>query len=133
MAISVDYKIALGEKLLEARKYKGISQRKTAQAVKITNASLSDMENGFNFPKEETIIALTSFLSPPDNLRKEIFEIYALAKDVPPPDISAFIKGNQDIQAMLRELMAKDITAGGLQALHNEIQKMEDRTSEPAE
>ena len=133
MAISADDKVALGEKLFKARQCRGISQRKTAQAAKITNASLSDMENGYNFPKEETLIALITFLAPPDELRNEIFEIYARAKDIPPPDISTFLKSNGDLQTLLRELMTKEITSDGLQALRNQIQKMEDKKNEPTE
>lgn len=133
MAISADDKVALGEKLLKARQCRGISQRKTAQAAKITNASLSDMENGYNFPKEETLFALIAFLDPSDDLREEIFEIYAQAKDIPPPDITAFLKDNDGLQTLLRELMKKEITSDGLQALRNEIQKMEDKKNGSAE
>ena len=119
--------------MLEARKYKGISQRKAAQAVKITNASLSDMENGYNAPKQETLIALISFFDPPEYLREEIFKIYARAKDIPPPDISIFIKRNKDLQILLRALMKKEITEEALRTLHSEIQKMEDKTDATAE
>ena len=67
-----------------ARENTKISQRQVALALEVTNASISDIENGINFPSEALLLKLVTHLNPPDKLRNDIYRIYAEAKDAPP-------------------------------------------------
>ena len=133
MAVAVKDKQALGKKLKLAREGAILSQRQAARALEISNAALSDIENGNNFPSEALLIKAVEKYNPTKKLKKTIYEMYAKAKDAPPPDISRFIKNNNFLCELLRELMEKDITAEGLEPLRIEIQKLEDKQHEPAE
>ncbi len=108
MAITAECKIALGNSLRTARKCCGISQRKAAQAVGKTNASLSDIENGYNFPSDELLLDLIKLFKPSDEKREAIFDLYAKAKGTPPLDILMFLKENPNIQMYLRQMMKEN-------------------------
>lgn len=132
MAVSTQNKIALGEKLHMARDNRKLSQRKAARAVEITNAALSDIENGHNFPSESVLLKLVSFYNPSPALCEEIYQIYSEAKNTPPPDISSFIKENTCLYPLLRELRGRRLTEEGLQEIRNQIQTLEAKEDESA-
>ena len=123
MAVEARYKSALGEKLHMARDACGLSQRKAAKAVEITNASLSDIENGHNFPSEALLLKLVDCYAPPDILCAEIYEIYSEAKETPPPDISAFIKDNPCLYELLRDMQKKEITTEKVANIRSDVRK----------
>lgn len=127
MAVDAKSKAKLGKKLRILRESKEISQRQTALAAEITNASLSSIENGMIFPSEALLLRLVDFLKPTEKLRQELYEIYAQAKDMPPPDISNFLKDQPELQDLLRELMKKELTDQGLDLLRQQIKGMEDK------
>ena len=127
MAISAKHKASLGKKLRMARENRKISQRQVALALEVTNASISDIENGINFPSEALLLKLITHLNPPDKLRMDIYRIYAEAKDAPPPDITVFLKGNTELQELLRELATKEMTSEGMNNLRKQIRAMEDK------
>ncbi|MHC2180909.1 transcriptional regulator with XRE-family HTH domain [Paenibacillus sp. PvR053] len=113
-----------------AREDRKLSKRQAALAVEISNASLSDIENGINFPSEPVLLRLVEQYGPNDKLRHGIFEIYANAKNAPPPDISAYIKANVELWGLIRDLMCKEINVQGLALLRAQIQNMEDKKNE---
>ena len=123
MAVEARHKSALGEKLHMARDACGLSQRKAAKAVEITNASLSDIENGHNFPSEALLLKLVGCYAPPDHLCLEIYEIYSEAKDAAPPDISAFIKKYPCLHDLLRDMQQKEITTEKVASIRADVQK----------
>lgn len=127
MAIESGYKIALGERLHMARDARSLSQRKAAKYVGISNAALSDIENGHNFPSEVLLLKLVDCYAPADSLRSDIYEIYAVAKDAPPPDISVFIKENPCLYELLRELKRKEINTEKIAKVHATVQKWRDK------
>ena len=95
----------LGKYLRNARG--DVSQRQTALAVGISNAALSDIENGFNFPSEILLLRILKHLTPNKKLESQILTLYGHAKQVPPPDISRFIMDNLGAQYLIREIMEK--------------------------
>ena len=123
MAVEARHKSALGEKLHMARDACGLSQRKAAKAVEITNASLSDIENGHNFPSEAVLLKLVGCYAPPEHLCSEIYALYSEAKNVPPPDISAFIKDNPCLYELLRDMQQKEITMEAVASIRSDVQK----------
>lgn len=131
MAVSVKDKQALGKKLKMAREALKLSQRQAARNLEISNAALSDIENGNNFPSEALLLKIVDKYQPKSDLRSKIFILYAKAKDAPPPDISSFIKNNEAILEIIRAMMKKNITVESLNSLLVEINKMEDRQDEP--
>lgn len=131
MAVSVKDKQALGKKLKMARETLRLSQRQAARDLEISNAALSDIENGNNFPSEALLLKMVDKYQPRSDLRSKIFILYAKAKDAPPPDISSFIKNNEFMLEIIRAMMKKNITAESLNSLLVEINKMEDRQNEP--
>ena len=127
MAVEARHKAALGEKLHMARDAISLSQRKAAKQVEISNAALSDIENGHNFPSESLLLKLIECYSTQDPLRSEIYAIYAEAKDAPPPDISVFIKENPCLYDLLRDLQAKEITEENVTGIRTKVQKWRNR------
>lgn len=131
MAVSAKDKQALGKKLKMARETLKLSQRQAARDLEISNAALSDIENGHNFPSEALLLKMVDKYRPKSDLRSKIFILYAKAKDAPPPDISCFIKNNEFVLEIVRAMMKKNITVETLSSLLVEINKMEDRQDEP--
>lgn len=130
MAISVKYKISLGNKIKKMREASGYSQRKTALAVGITNAALSDIENGINFPSESVLIKLINHLNPSTVIKKDIYGIFAKAKDSPPPDISEFLKSNNEMCNLIRLCSSKVVTPESLENIRAIISELEDKNNE---
>lgn len=130
MAVAIKDKQSLGKKLKMAREASKLSQRQAARDLEISNAALSDIENGNNFPSEGLLLKAVNRYQPKGNLRDKIFSLYAKAKDAPPPDISNFIKNNESVLKALRAMMKKNITAESLDSLLIEINKMEDKDDE---
>lgn len=124
MAVSVKNKRAMGQKLRQARLHCELSQRKAALAIGISNAALSDIENGINFPSDIVLLNLIELLNPNADLQNAIFKIYAKAKDAPPPDISAFVRDRKDVQELLHDIMARDIPPETLSIIRAKVQKM---------
>ena len=60
----------LGERIKEIRKYKKLTQEQLAECIGIEIPSLSNIENGKNYPNPETIEKIAK------GLGKEIFELY---------------------------------------------------------
>lgn len=112
MSVRASDKKQLGQQLRMLREQHKpyISQRKLAQAVDITNASLSDIENGVNFPSEDVFLRLLSVLGPDGDEREMLLNLYADAKQTVPPDITAFLRKQQNLYAVLRSMMGKEIT-----------------------
>lgn len=131
MAVSAKDKQALGKKLKMARETLKLSQRQASRDLEISNAALSDIENGHNFPSEALLLKIVDKYQPRSDLRDKILSLYATAKDAPPPDISSFIKNNEFMLEIIRAMMKKNITAESLNSLLVEINKMEDRQNEP--
>lgn len=123
MAVEARHKSDLGKKLHMARDARGLSQRKAAKSVEISNAALSDIENGHNFPSETLLLKLIECYSPPDTLCAAIYEIYSEAKDAPPPDISVFIKDNPCLYELLRDMQQKEITTEMIASIRSDVQK----------
>ena len=66
----------LGKRIKELRKKKGLTQEKLAELAKIETPSLSNIENGKNYPNHETLDKISSALNvSPYELF--IFEYYA--------------------------------------------------------
>jgi len=97
-------------RLLREQQKPYISQRKLAQAIDITNASLSDIENGVNFPSEEVFLRLLDVLRPDEDTREDLLNLYAEAKQTVPPDITAFLRTQRNLYAVLRSMMGKEIS-----------------------
>lgn len=131
MAVSAKDKQTLGKKLKMARETLKLSQRQAARDLEISNAALSDIENGNNFPSETLLLKMVDKYQPRSDLRNKIFILYAKAKDAPPPDISSFIKNNTPILEVIRAMMRKNITPESINTMLVEISKMEDRQDEP--
>ena len=110
MKVTRKYKNELGNIIRQLRVDKELSQRKLASALEVTNAALSDIENGNIFPSEGLLIKVIYFLSPPKRIREEIYNLFSEAKGVPPPDISLFLKNTPFIHPLLRELLEKNVT-----------------------
>ena len=127
MTIKARHKVALGKKLHMARGLSNLSQREAARKVEISNAALSDIERGHNFPSEFLLLKLLKCYAPPDILCADIYQIYAEAKDALPPDISQFIKDNPCLHNFLRDLQKKEITPENIAEIRTNVQKWRDR------
>lgn len=112
MAVKAVDKRRLGRKIRQLRESQNprLSQRKLALEAEITNASLSDIENGINFPSEDLLLRLVTLLNPKESIKQEIYDIYARAKGGPPPDISAYLRENEKMNELLRRLIHKQVT-----------------------
>ena len=53
----------LGKRIKELRKKKGLTQEKLAELAKIETPSLSNIENGKNYPNHETLDKISSALN----------------------------------------------------------------------
>lgn len=78
----------LGKRIKEIRKNRGFTQEKLAELAGIEIPSLSNIENGKNYPNNETLEKLSDALSvrpyelymfdyyqPPEQLRKEMLDL----------------------------------------------------------
>ncbi len=130
MAVSAKYKTSLGKKIKKMREASGYSQRKTALSVGITNAALSDIENGINFPSETVLINLIKHLKPSQPVKTDIYDMFSEAKDSPPPDISQFLKSNYEICNLIRCCSRKVVTTESLEDLKAIINDLEDKNDE---
>ena len=94
MAVASADKKKLGKWIKQSResKHPYLSQRQLALAVDITNASLSSIESGMNFPSEDVFLKLLDQLQPPARRRDEMLRLFAEAKGTAPPDINARLR-----------------------------------------
>lgn len=67
----MDKKILLGKRLRELRKRKGIKQEKLAELICVEPATISNIENGKNYP---SMINLESILRVLDSSFSEVFD-----------------------------------------------------------
>ena len=67
----MDKKILLGQRLRELRKRKGIKQEKLAELICVEPATISNIENGKNYP---SMINLESILRVLDSSFLEVFD-----------------------------------------------------------
>jgi len=96
-----------------------------ASRLGITNASMSDIENGNLFPSEELLLKIVELLSTPQKTRESIFKLFSKAKGVPPPDISQFIKREPSIHPLLRKMSYKKITQENIAEIEKAVEKFE--------
>jgi len=107
MAVASSDKKKLGKwiKQLREKKRPYLSQRQLALAVDITNASLSSIESGMNFPSEEVFLKLLDQLQPSPERRNEMLRLFAEAKGTTPPDINAQLREKPQLWGVVRELI----------------------------
>jgi transcriptional regulator with XRE-family HTH domain len=86
--------MSLGEKLREARKKAGFTQRQLAEVIGAKHNSVSNWEKGLNSPNPETIGELCAVLNitPNDLLIGEALESLLRTKDALSPEDAAFMR-----------------------------------------
>lgn len=84
----------LGQRIKEIRKKKGLSQEKLAELAQIEPTSLSNIENGYNYPSFKTLDKLLEILE------TNYIEVFKFAHHNTPDDliteIIAMLKENPD-------------------------------------
>lgn len=107
MSVNSSDKKKLGKWIKQARESHNpyLSQRQLALAVEITNASLSSIESGCIFPSERVFLNILDKLQPPSKRRNEMLELFARAKETPPPDINEKLSKSPDLWNLVRELL----------------------------
>lgn len=78
-------KILLGKRIKEIRKSKGLTQEKLAELAGIETPSLSNIENGKNYPNNETLSKIS------DALNKKPFELFKFEHEQTPINLRAEI------------------------------------------
>lgn len=121
------YKNQLGKIICNLRKKNpGLSQRELAKQLEISNAALSDIENGNIFPSSSLLLKMIDLLNPCDDLLEKIYQIYSKAKDVPPPDITFFLRDKPDLHKLLRRMQGKNVTTVAIDTLNAVIDSLDD-------
>ncbi len=90
----MDTKILLGKRLREIRKRKNLKQEQLAELINVEPASISNIENGRNFPSLQTLENIIKTL---DTSFSEIFE-FEHKKEVANllDEINTLLKNNPD-------------------------------------
>lgn len=111
MTVSATHKKEIGNAIQIKRKSIGLSQRKLALSVEITNVSLSDIENGIIFPSEAVFKKLVDILFANDKSEKDsLMQLYGKAKGLPPLDITEFLNQNPEAVDLLRTILSKNLS-----------------------
>lgn len=126
MAVSAADKKKLGKWIKQSResKHPYLSQRQLALAVDITNASLSSIESGMNFPSEDVFLKLLDQLQPPARRRDEMLRLFAEAKGTAPPDINARLREKPQLWNIVRQLIEADPTEEQMAQISLEVQRL---------
>ena len=126
MAVASADKKKLGKWIKQSResKHPYLSQRQLALAVDITNASLSSIESGMNFPSEDVFLKLLDQLQPPARRRDEMLRLFAEAKGTAPPDIKARLREKPQLWNIVRQLIEADPTEEQMAQISNEVQRL---------
>ena len=126
MAVASADKKKLGKWIKQSResKHPYLSQRQLALAVDITNASLSSIESGMNFPSEDVFLKLLDQLQPPARRRDEMLRLFAEAKGTAPPDINARLREKPQLWNIVRQLIEADPTEEQMAQISLEVQRL---------
>ena len=126
MAVASADKKKLGKWIRQSResKHPYLSQRQLALAVDITNASLSSIESGMNFPSEDVFLKLLDQLQPPARRRDEMLRLFAEAKGTAPPDINARLREKPQLWNIVRQLIEADPTEEQMAQISLEVQRL---------
>lgn len=126
MAVASADKKKLGKWIKQSResKHPYLSQRQLALAVDITNASLSSIESGMNFPSEDVFLKLLDQLQPPARRRDEMLRLFAEAKGTAPPDINAQLREKPQLWNIVRQLIEADPTEEQMAQISLEVQRL---------
>ena len=126
MAVASADKKNLGKWIKQSResKHPYLSQRQLALAVDITNASLSSIESGMNFPSEDVFLKLLDQLQPPARRRDEMLRLFAEAKGTAPPDINARLREKPQLWNIVRQLIEADPTEEQMAQISLEVQRL---------
>ena len=90
----MDKKVLLGKRLRELRKRKGIKQEKLAELICVEPATISNIENGKNYP---SMINLESILRELDSSFLEVFDFeHKNATDDLIEEINSVMKNNPE-------------------------------------
>lgn len=126
MAVASADKKKLGKWIKQSResKHPYLSQRQLALAVDITNASLSSIESGMNFPSEDVFLKLLDQLQPPARRRDEMLRLFAEAKGTAPPDINTRLREKPQLWNIVRQLIEADPTEEQMAQISLEVQRL---------
>lgn len=126
MAVASADKKKLGKWIKQSResKHPYLSQRQLALAVDITNASLSSIESGMNFPSEDVFLKLLDQLQPSARRRDEMLRLFAEAKGTAPPDINARLREKPQLWNIVRQLIEADPTEEQMAQISLEVQRL---------
>ena len=126
MAVASADKKKLGKWIKQSResKHPYLSQRQLALAVDITNASLSSIESGMNFPSEDVFLKLLDQLQPPARRRDEMLRLFAEAKGTAPPDLNARLREKPQLWNIVRQLIEADPTEEQMAQISLEVQRL---------
>ena len=126
MAVASADKKKLGKWIKQSResKHPYLSQRQLALAVDITNASLSSIESGMNFPSEDVFLKLLDQLQPPARRRDEMLRLFAEAKGTAPPDINARLREKPQLWNIVRQLIEADPTEEQMAQISLKVQRL---------
>lgn len=130
MAVASSDKKKLGKwiKQLREKKRPYLSQRQLALAVDITNASLSSIESGMNFPSEEVFLKLLDQLQPSPERRNEMLRLFAEAKGTTPPDINAQLREKPQLWGVVRKLIEVNPTEEQMEQIYLHVQDLLSKT-----
>lgn len=111
-----DANMTFGEKLRQARKAAGMTQKALAQAVDLKHNAVSNWENGITSPDPETIRRLCGILRMPPNfffdtpqesgLTDQAFALFGEVRDLSPEDqqdVLNFIRYKKSLQEKERQ------------------------------
>ncbi len=104
MPVAYGEKKRLGAEIKEQRENGRMKLREVAKKCSISPAALSDIENGINFPKEETFLQLISVLG--FSNKENMCDLYAELKKTTPPDITDYLVNNRAVVHEVRQLIA---------------------------
>ena len=92
-------KLMLGKRIKEIRKRRGFTQEKLAELAGIETPSMSNIENGKNYPNHETLEKISAAL----NVRP--FELYIFEYNMPNKDmIKEMISLMEDNEELTRKM-----------------------------
>ena len=89
----------LGKRIKELRKKKGFTQEKLAELAKIETPSLSNIENGKNYPNHETLDKISSALNV-NPYELFIFEYYKNKDEL----INEMVKSMKEDEALTQKM-----------------------------
>ena len=94
---------SFGDFLRTKRLEKGVSFRELADIINVTAPYISDIEKGRrNAPVMDKLEKLSEYFGLSEEEKTEMFDLAGEKKDDLPPDLPAYIKGNEQVVSALR-------------------------------